>query len=238
MAKLAEGIGKNYDEAVTDALNKLGLKKDQVSIEIIEEPKKRIFSILEHKQIKVKVTELEKQEQSANAEDSVASETSEKKREAVEISKEDAEIVEKKVVEFLNEFFGKIGLTLDIKPYIEDNIFKFDVTGENAGIAIGYRGETMEAIQMIAGTIANKYTKNHVRIVIDIEGYRRKRVKALEELALKRANVVVSKRRSITLEPMSPFERKAIHSALQNHPKVKTASIGVEPYRKVVISLK
>ena len=238
MAKVAEGIGKSYDEAVLDALNKIGLKKDQVSIEMIEEPKKRIFSILEHKQIKVRVTELEQKAEDEKADESIDSSVQEKKREDVPISEEDAKIAEEKTIKFLNEFFGKMELSLDIKPYIEDNVLKFDVNGENAGIAIGYRGETMEAIQMIAGTIANKYTKNHVRIVIDIEGYRKKRVKSLEELALKRANVVVAKRRSITLEPMSPFERKAIHSALQNHPKVKTASIGVEPYRKVVISLK
>ena len=96
----------------------------------------------------------------------------------------------------------------------------------------------MEALQMIASTIGNKNVKNYVRIIIDVGGYRKKRIKALEELALKRANLVVSKRKSITLEPMNPFERKAIHNALQNHPKVKTVSTGEAPYRKVVISLK
>ena len=125
-----------------------------------------------------------------------------------------------------------------MKSYVEDNILKFDISGENAGIIIGYRGETLEALQTLAGTIANKGNKTYVRVVLDIEGYRKKRIKALEELALKRANIVVERRRSITLEPMNPFERKAIHNALQNHPKVKTVSIGEEPYRKVVISLK
>ncbi|MBQ9314454.1 MAG: KH domain-containing protein [Clostridia bacterium] len=235
MARVAEGIGKNYEEAVNDALSKIGLKKEEVSIEMIEEPKKRIFSILEHKQVKVRVTELE---QKIEKTESAPSSTAENKREVKELTEEDAKIAEERVIHFLNEFFEKMGLTLNIKPYVEEGILKFDVTGENAGIVIGYRGETMEALQMLAGTIANKETKNHVRIVIDIEGYRKKRIKALEELALKRANAVVAKRKSITLEPMSPFERKAIHSALQNHPKVKTVSTGVEPYRKVVISLK
>lgn len=228
MARIAEGIGKNYDEAVQDALSKIGLEKENVSIEMVEEPKKRIFSILEHKQVKVRVTEIEKIEETPVRE----------KREEVELTKEDANYAKEKVLAFLREYFEKMGLSLEIKDYIEDNILKFDITGENAGIAIGYRGETLEALQMLAGTIANKGSQNYVRILIDIENYRKKRVKALEELALKRANVVVAKRKPITLEPMTPFERKAIHSALQNHPKVKTSSTGVEPYRKVVISLK
>ena len=230
MAKVAEGIGKSYDEAVADALSKVGLTKEQVSVEIVEEPKKRLFSILDPKQVKVRITEIEAVQEVAVQEKVV--------KEYKEISEEDANIVKERIINFLNDYFGKLGLALEIKSYIEDNILRFDVTGDNAGIAIGYRGETMEALQMIAGTVGNKGIKNYVRIIIDIEGYRKKRVKALEELALKRANAVVAKRRSITLEPMNPFERKAIHNALQNHPKVKTQSTGEEPYRKVVISLK
>lgn len=232
MAKVAEGIGKNYEEAVSDALNKVGLTKEQVSIEIIEEPKKRIFSILDPKQIKVRVTEISMPVQ----ESTVAN--GEKKREIKEFTEEDANIVKERVTKFLNDYFERFGLTLEINSYVEDNMLKFDVTGEDTGIIIGYRGETMEALQMIASTIGNKNVKNYVRIIIDVAGYRKKRIKALEELALKRANLVVSKRKSITLEPMNPFERKAIHNALQNHPKVKTVSTGEEPYRKVVISLK
>ncbi len=231
MAKVAEGIGKSYDEAVADALSKVGLTKEQVSIEMIDEPKKRLFSILDPKQVKVRITEIEKAPE-------VVATTTERVREYKEITEEDAAIVKERIIVFLNEYFSKLGLSLKIESYIEDNILRFDVTGDNAGIAIGYRGETMEALQMIATTVGNKGNKNYVRVIIDIEGYRKKRVKALEELALKRANVVVAKRRSITLEPMNPFERKAIHNALQNHPKVKTQSTGEEPYRKVIISLK
>lgn len=231
MAKVAEGIGKNYEEAVADALNKVGLTKEQVSIEIIEEPKKRIFSILDPKQIKVRVTEIELPAAEIPA-------AVEKKREIKEFTEEEANIVKERVTKFLNDYFERFSLTLEINSYVEDNILKFDVTGADTGIIIGYRGETMEALQMIASTIGNKNIKNYVRIVIDVGGYRKKRIKALEELALKRANLVVSKRKSITLEPMNPFERKAIHNALQNHPKVKTVSTGEEPYRKVVISLK
>lgn len=234
MARVAEGMGKNYEEAVNDALGKIGLNKDEVLIELIEEPKKRIFSILESRQVKVKVTEIEKNV--SNAKTKNVNEYVEK--EIPEITEEDANIAKEKVLKFLNEFSEKMGLTFNINSYISDNALKFDITGENAGIMIGYRGETLEALQMLASTIGNKNCKNYVRIIIDIEGYRKKRIRALEELALKRANLVVAKKKSITLEPMNPFERKAIHKALQNHPKVKTVSTGEEPYRKVVISLK
>lgn len=231
MSKVAEGIGKNYEEAVQDALNKVGLKKDEVSVEIIEEPKKRIFSILDHKQVKVRVTEIEKMEVNETSSYQI-------KKELREFTEEEGNSVKEKVIAFLKEYFEKLGLNLEIKTYVEDNVLKFDITGENAGIVIGYRGETLEALQTIAATIGNKGNKNYVKIMIDIEGYRKKRIKALEELALKRANTVVERRKSITLEPMNPFERKAIHNALQKHPKVKTVSVGEEPYRKVVISLK
>lgn len=231
MSKVAEGIGKNYEEAVEDALNKVGLKKDQVSIEMIEEPKKRIFSILDHKQVKVRVTEIEKTEE-------IEVPSHEARKEPREFTEEEGNVVKERIIEFLNEYFDRLGLKLDIKTYVEDNILRFDITGENAGIVIGYRGETLEALQTIAATIGNKGNKNYVKVILDIEGYRKKRVKALEELALKRANTVVGRRKSITLEPMNPFERKAIHNALQKHPKVKTVSVGEEPYRKVVISLK
>ena len=234
MARVAEGMGKNYEEAVNDALGKIGLNKDEVLIELIEEPKKRIFSILESRQVKVKVTEIEKNV--SNAKTKNVNEYVEK--EIPEITEEDANIAKEKVLKFLSEFSEKMGLTFNINSYISDNALKFDITGENAGIMIGYRGETLEALQMLASTIGNKNCKNYIRIIIDIEKNRKKRIRALEELALKRANLVVAKKKSITLEPMNPFERKAIHKALQNHPKVKTVSTGEEPYRKVVISLK
>lgn len=230
MAKVAEGVGKNYEEAVSDALNKVGLSKDQVSIELIEEPKKRFFSILEHKQIKVRVTEVEQvKEEVKNVE---------KTHEVKEVPAEAVEEAEKTVRKFLGEYFEKMGVNLEVATKYENGLLKFDITGEKAGVIIGYRGESLEALRLLASTIANRKKENYVKIVLDVEGYRKKREKTLEELAIKVAHTVVSKRKSITLEPMVPSERRIIHTTLQNNPKVKTASIGQEPYRKVVISLK
>lgn len=230
MAKVAEGIGKNYEEAVSDALNKVGLSKDQVSIELIEEPKKRFFSILEHKQIKVRVTEVEQVKEEVKS--------VEKTHEVKEVPAEAVEEAEKTVRKFLGEYFEKMGVNLEVATKYENGLLKFDITGEKAGVIIGYRGESLEALRLLASTIANRKKENYVKIVLDVEGYRKKREKTLEELAIKVAHTVVSKRKSITLEPMVPSERRVIHTTLQNNPKVKTASIGQEPYRKVVISLK
>lgn len=228
MAKVAEGIGSTYEEAVKDALSKIGLSKDKVSIELIEEPKKRFFSILEHRTVKVRVTEMEKIEENSNS----------KYSEIKEAPAEDVEAAKVKTIEFLKEYFEKMGVELNIDSNYEDKILKFNITGEKAGIIIGYRGENLEALQLLVSTVVNRKKENFVKVLIDVEGYRQKRVKTLEELAMKVAHTVINKRRSITLEPMVPFERRVIHTTLQNNPKVKTESVGVEPYRKVVISLK
>ena len=223
MAKVAEGIGKNYDEALEDALSKVGLKKEEVTVELIEEPKKRIFSILEHKQVKVKVVEIEEK---------VTKET------VKEYTEEEISAVKNKATEYLNEVFKAMEVELKMESKYEDGTIYFNLTGEKAGIIIGYRGDTLDALQLLVTNAANRGRGEYIRVIVDVENYRIKRVKALEELANRKAAVVVNKGRNITLEPMNPYERRIIHTALQNHPKVKTSSTGEEPYRKVTISLK
>lgn len=225
MSKVAEGIGKNYDEAVEDALSKVGLTKEQVTIELIEEPKKRIFNILEHKQVKVKVVEKEEKETI-------------KKEIKKEFSETEVEEVRKRVYDYLEGIFKAMNLDLKISGKYDDGTINFEITGNNAGIIIGYRGDTLDALQLLATNAGNKGRTEYIRVVLDVENYRKKRVKALEELANRKAGIVIAKGRSITLEPMTPYERRIIHTTLQNHPKVKTSSTGEEPYRKVTISLK
>lgn len=225
MSKVAEGIGKNYDEAVEDALSKVGLTKEQVTIELIEEPKKRIFNILEHKQVKVKVVEKEEKETI-------------KKEIKKEFSETEVEEVRKRVYDYLEGIFKAMNLDLKISDKYDDGTINFEITGNSAGIIIGYRGDTLDALQLLATNAGNKGRTEYIRVVLDVENYRKKRVKALEELANRKAGIVIAKGRSITLEPMTPYERRIIHTTLQNHPKVKTSSTGEEPYRKVTISLK
>ena len=225
MAKVAEGIGGNYEEALQDALAKVGLSKEQVSVEVIEEPKKRIFSILEHKQIRVRVVELENVPKT-------------RKDEIKEFSEEEVEEVKQKVISYLKGIFDAMQVDLKIDTKYEKGVLNVDITGNSAGIIIGYRGDTLDALQLLTINAANRGRSEYIKIIIDVENYRKKRMKALEELANKKAAIVIARGRSITLEPMAPYERRVIHTTLENHPKVKTSSSGEEPYRKVTISLK
>lgn len=230
MAKVVESIGKTYDEAVQNGLDKIGLKKDDVTIEIVKEPKKTFFSILEPRQVKVIITEKEK----ANR----TNENPVKTREYVEANKEDVEDAQNRIKDFLESYFSKLGVSLNTEMKYESGILNVMINGESSGLIIGHRGDTLEALQVLISAIANKGKETYIKVIVDSENYREKRTNSLKELALRQANQVIKKRKNHTFEPMSAFERKAIHTALQDHPKVKTHSVGEEPYRKVVISLK
>ena len=148
---------------------------------------------------------------------------------------QEIEKAEQDIKEFLDNF-----LTKEIKYEVKINNFDIyvDMNGENLNYLIGYRGETINAIQTILTAIANKKSTQKIRVYLDIAGYREKRIKTLEDLAEKLARTVERTKKSVTLEPMTAYERKIIHTKLQNNSKVKTFSKGEEPYRKVVISLK
>ena len=103
---------------------------------------------------------------------------------------------------------------------------------------IGYRGETLNSLQTVISSIANKNLENKAKVIVNIADYREKRKKVLEDVAVKVAKTVIRTGKKITLEPMSAYERKIIHSKLQDHPQISTYSIGEEPYRKVVITKK
>ena len=109
---------------------------------------------------------------------------------------------------------------------------------KNLGFLIGYRGETLYAFQDILSSVASKGASNRVRVILDIEKYKEKRVKTLESLADRMAKTVIKTKREVKLEPMKPYERKIIHSRLQTNSKVETKSVGEEPKRRLIISLK
>lgn len=230
MAKVVEGIGKTYDEAVKNGLEKIGLKEEEVIIEIVREPKKTFFSILEPRQVKVNITEKEKS--------SKTNENAAKTKEIIEANIEDIEEAKIRIKGFLDEYFSKLGVTLNTEMKYENGILFVMIYGESSGLIIGHRGDTLEALQILVSAIANKGKEAYIKVIVDSENYREKRISSLKELAIRQANQVIKRGKSHTFEPMSAFERKAIHTALQDHPKVKTHSVGEEPYRKVVISLK
>ncbi|MEG1335228.1 MAG: RNA-binding cell elongation regulator Jag/EloR [Clostridiales bacterium] len=141
-------------------------------------------------------------------------------------------------IEFLNNIFEKFELTIDIKVKNGEEFTTLDLVGENLGILIGRRGETLDALQYLTNlTVSRKYQERH-KFILDAENYRGKREETLERLAKKLADKVLDTGRSLSLEPMSPYERRIIHTVLQDYPGVRTFSEGEEPYRKVVITKK
>ena len=152
----------------------------------------------------------------------------------------DAADVEKRATEFLKDVLAKMEIENEVKAKYdaEENCLNIEISGEDMGVLIGKRGQTLDSLQYLVSLVVNKGTKEYLRVKVDTENYRERRNKTLENLAKNMAFKVKRTRRSVTLEPMNPYERRVIHSALQNDSYVTTHSEGEEPYRKVVITLK
>ena len=127
-------------------------------------------------------------------------------------------------------------LIYDVKT--KDDFVEVNINGKNISYLIGYRGETLNSLQTILNSVLKNKMKTGLRVILDICGYKEERKKTLEDLAVRVAGTVVKTGKSITLDPMRPYERKIIHSKLQENSKIRTHSVGEEPYRKIVISLK
>lgn len=220
--------GKTTAEALEKGLKELNVSKNMVEVKQIEEKEKRSFySILSPRVVKLELTLKEGIEE--------REEKKEKKAKKIVDNPEDLEKAAEKAREFLNKFLPK-EMKYDVK--VEDSSVLVYINGENVNYLIGYRGETMNALQTVLSVIINKEQHDRVRVIVDVGGYKEKRKKTLEELAEKVAKTVIRTRKSITLEPMTAFERKIIHTALQNNSKIETYSKGEEPYRRLVVALK
>lgn len=141
-------------------------------------------------------------------------------------------------VNFIREIADNMDLKIEVKGYLKDDTLYVSLEGKDVGSMIGKRGQTLDAVQYLASIVQNKNCESHVRVIINAEKYREKREKTLQLLAKRLADKCIKSGRSVRLEPMNPYERKVIHSALQSNPKVTTRSEGVEPNRRVVIELK
>ena len=231
--------GKTTNEAIENGLKILKVAKSMVDIKVLkDEDKRSFFSILAPKVVKVELTvkEESKQEKVDKKEGIVQKEIKEKKE--ILITDAELDIAKKNVDNFLKEIADTKKIEMEFKTYIKDKMIYVEIFGKDSGILIGYRGETLGSFQNILSVIGNKGIENKVVVLLDIENYKEKREKTLEELANKVARTVVKTRRSVTLEPMQAYERRIIHSALQNNKYVETSSVGQEPRRRVVISLK
>ena len=133
---------------------------------------------------------------------------------------------------------SKMGLDVQIEGFRNDECNYIEIKGQDSRVVIGKRGQTLDALQYLTNLVSNKGTEEYRRVIIDVEGYRSRREKTLEQLAVKLAKKVLSTGRSARLEPMNPYERKVIHATLQHLDGVTTKSEGEEPYRRVIIERK
>lgn len=227
MEKSIISEGKTTNEAIEKGLKQLNVSKDKVEIKVLENEEKRsFFSILAPRVVKVELTL--KEEKSKEV----------KNKKEIKLTEEEQVKAKQNIEKFLKDFVKQ--LPEDVKYIISTTDYSINVelNSEKLGFLIGYRGETLYSLQNILTVIAGKGIKNKVRVILDIQGYKQKREKTLEDLAEKVAKTVVKTRKTVKLEPMQAYERKIIHSKLQQNPKVETISVGEEPHRRIVVSLK
>ena len=150
------------------------------------------------------------------------------------------ETVDDKAADFLNSVFDAMGLAVDVEVKMNEEEKEMDVnlSGAEMGLLIGKRGQTLDSLQYLVSLVVNKESEDYLRVKLDTENYRERRKETLETLAKNIAYKVKRTRRPVSLEPMNPYERRIIHSALQNDKYVFTKSEGEEPFRHIVIALK
>lgn len=155
------------------------------------------------------------------------------------VNKEELQDVDThEALDFLKDITNKMGLSLNLKVKVGEDIVYIEMDGKDSGTVIGKRGQTLDAIQYLTSLVINKNSEKYIKVVVDAENYRAKRQKTLEQLAIRLAAKVVRTKKYVKLEPMNPYERKVIHATLQQNPNIITRSEGEEPYRRVVIELK
>ncbi len=222
--------GKTSTEAIENGLKELKVSKKDVDIKILEETdKKSFFNILAPRVVKVEMTLKEKKEEN----------TKKIKKEEKQVSKENLEKARKQVETFLKEFITKLNEDINYEIKEENgNTISVVIGGEASKFLIGYRGEVLNSFQTILIAVAGKDITEKIHVNVDALGYREKRQKVLEDLAQRIEKNVIRNKKSVTLEPMTAYERKIIHTKLQNSEKVKTESIGENENRRIVVSLK
>ncbi len=222
-----EFIGKTVEDAISTALEVLSITKEEAEISIIEEPTKGLFGRLKGKAvISVEKKSVKKAEQVKESKE--AKEVKEKKGLRVE----DSEPVNEKTVEFVQKIVDFLGMNA-LVSLGEKNEIKLEASESSS--LIGYRGEVLDAIQTLAGAVENIGKKTYKKVVVDCENYREKREDTLVKLAKRLEQKATEMRREVILEPMNPFERRIIHTALSTSQTVTTKSDGKEPNRYVVI---
>lgn len=205
-----EVSAKTIDDAITEACQKLGVTSDRLDYQVIEEGSSGFLGI-GSKPAVIKAAVKEE-----------------------ELSVSDA------AKNFLRDVFAamKMSVVVSVEYNEEEKTMDVDLSGDDMGILIGKRGQTLDSLQYLVSLVVNKESEDYIRVKVDTENYRERRKETLENLAKNIAYKVKRTKRPVSLEPMNPYERRIIHSALQGDKYVSTHSEGEEPFRRVVVTLK
>lgn len=232
-------LGIGMKQAVIEAWKKEEKKEEPAAEESAEETVSE--SVAQKEENAVEKTEKEdtlKDSLSVEKEAENTDTAAEKVKEQPVLAKVEEQTIQA-VEQFVKDTLNAMSMEVEITTSIdEDGALCVDMKGEHMGILIGKRGQTLDALQYLANRVANKHQSGYVRVKLDTENYRARREETLKHLAKNIAHKVKRNRRPVVLEPMNPYERRIIHSALQSDPYVTTHSEGEEPYRKVVVTLK
>ena len=258
--------GKTVEEAITEATSRLGVTSTELKWDVIDKGSAGFLGIGKKnavievrigaekeenaqpeqraaKKPEKKAEPVKKQDRKPEKEKGKVPVPDQKKEEPEKAEQKESSIndeILQKAKEFAEQIFKamKIETEVSVSADLENNTIEMDLSGDNMGILIGKRGQTLDALQYIISLYINKEAENYISFKLDTENYRARRKQTLENLAKNIAYKVKRNRRPIALEPMNPYERRIIHSALQNDKYVYTKSEGVEPFRKVVVLLK
>ena len=235
---------KTVEEAITNATVSLGITSDELDYEVVEKGSSGFLGLNSKNAVinvwkKSDVVEEDNNEESV--EETKEDNSVETKEKTKEESKKKNSVVDPKAADeakvFLQDVFSSMNLTVDITTNIdeENNILEIELEGPEMGVIIGKRGQTLDSLQYLTSLAVNRKVDNYTKIKLDTEDYRNRRKATLENLAKNTAYKAKRNKRSVSLEAMNPYERRIIHSALQDDKYVTTHSEGEEPYRHVVV---
>ena len=238
-----EFSAKTVDDAITAACQDFFVTSDKLDYEVLEEGSSGFLGIgAKPALIKARVKE-DKEIVKESVKEPVKEVLKEEKKfvkETAKVSNVDAREVEEAAKKFLGEVFDAMEMEVIVDARYDDaeKALDVDMRGEEIGILIGKRGKTLDSLQYLVSLVVNRGQADYIRVKLDTENYRQRRKETLENLAKNIAYKVKRTKRPVSLEPMNPYERRIIHSALQNDRYVTTHSEGEEPFRRVVVSLK
>lgn len=232
--KSVEKRGRSVEEAVRAALSELGAEREAVDVEVLDEGSRGIFGLLaKEARVLVSVRDAD------GSADDVGEREYRSETPAAKAAPGSADVdIEGKAIQLIEDISRAMGLAVSCEAHEDDEAIHIDVSGPEVGALIGRRGQTLDALQYLVNLASNKDALEHKRVIVDAEGYRRRREDTLRRLATQLADRARRSGRDVVLEPMAANERRIIHLELQDSPYVTTRSVGEEPYRKVVITLR